>query len=134
MNRNFLWDVVAHLCKHVVGKHLPRSFATWLDMPLVARMESFKALLKQIETITKCKDHEALLQMVAERKWYPGSSNVEVTEEDVSLFNQFNHYFTGEIVEKTLTIKPPNCTDALIHWRLISNIINIIGEEDIHFE
>ena len=59
---------------------------------------------------------------------------MEVTEEDISLFNQFNHYFSGEIVEKTPTIKPPNCTAALIHWRLISNIINIIGEEDIHFE
>ena len=57
---------VAHICKHVVGKHLRKSFATWLEMPLVARMESFKALLKQIETITKCKDHEALLQTVIE--------------------------------------------------------------------
>ena len=59
---------VAHLrkFKHVAGKHLLRSFATWLEMPLVARMESFKALLKKIETITKCKDHEALLEMVIE--------------------------------------------------------------------
>ena len=75
---------------------------------------------------------EALLQMVIKPKWYLVSSNVEVTEEDVSLFNQFNHYSTGKLVKKTQTIIPPKGTAALIHWRLTSNIINIIGEEDIH--
>ena len=56
---------VVHLCKHVV---LPRLFAAWLEMPLLARMESFKALLKQLDIITKCKDHKALQQTVVEQK------------------------------------------------------------------
>ena len=107
---------MACLRQHVVGKHLPRSFASWFEMLLVARMESFNVLLKQREMIMKCRDHEALLQMVIERNWYLESSTAEVTEEDISLFN---HYFTSEIVVKTLTIKPLNCTAALIHWRLI---------------
>ena len=123
---------MTHVKRHIAGKHLSRSFASWLPMPEEKRMSSINWSLKHLECLLNLDSHEELLSFVLREKWFPEGTKYQLSEEDIDFIKNFHKWSTGQDLLSQPTIDPPSCEAALAHWRVVSTIINYIGEEKVN--
>ena len=122
--------LVSHFHRHVIGKHLPVSFAVWKMSPQ-RRMDSISSFLNSIEDVVGVQSHDELLKLVVRNKWFPTRIGVKKFEEDDKLVCEFHHWCTGKELKEHPTISPPNCVGSLAHWRLIRTVLSHVGEEKV---
>ena len=123
--------LVSHFRRHVIGKHLPLSFAVWKEMSPQRRMGSISSFLNSVEDVVGVQSHDELLELVVRNKWFPTRIGVKKFEEDDKLVCEFHHWCTGKELKEHPTISPPNCVGSLVHWRLISTVLSHVGEEKV---
>ena len=123
---------MTHVKRHIAGKHLSRSFASWLPMPEEKRMSSINWSLKHLECLLNLDSHEELLSFVLREKWFPEGTKYQLSEEDIDFIKNFHKWSTGQDLLSQPTIDPPSCEAALAHWRVVLTIINYIGEEKVN--
>ena len=63
--------LVSHFRRHVIGKHLPVSFAVWKEMSPQRRMDSISSFLNSVEDVVGVQSHDELLELVVRNKWFP---------------------------------------------------------------
>ena len=67
-----------HIRRHVVGRHLPKSFGLWLRIPLPKCLADIDHLLRQFFTLTNCSNLTELLHYVKRHSLYPQKSHLEI--------------------------------------------------------
>ena len=60
--------LVSHFRRHVIGKHLPVSFAVWKEMSPQRRMDSISSFLNSISDVVGVQSHDELLELVVRNK------------------------------------------------------------------
>ena len=122
---------VAHVKKHIVGKHLPRSFRLWNVMDINERLRSLDAMIQSVLKALNLSSTDELLVLVGERKWFPEGTNFMMSDEEERLVKEFHRWSTGHTLDLTPTMDPPNCVAVFTHWRAMSTLINCVGEEKV---
>ena len=118
-----------HVNRHVIGKHLPKVFAPWIDMTVEQRVAGIQEVLIEIRAIINnpIVDLEVLLELALKQKLYP-KSNLPIRDEELAILQETSRQLTGEVVKKQLTLCPPNSPIVVTHWRIMSDIVNFLGE------
>ena len=101
-------------------------------MPEEKRMSSINWSLKHLECLLNLDSHEELLSFVLREKWFPEGTKYQLSEEDIDFIKNFHKWSTGQELLSQPTIDPPICEAGLAHWRVVSTIINYIGEEKVN--
>ena len=117
--------VVGHVKKHVVVRHLPRSFGLWVEMSKEERMQSLNKTIRTVFMALDLSTPAELLEHVVQQGWYPKGTKFSISEEEEEAIRDFHFWSTGKQLEVTPLLDPPNC---MAHWRLMSTVINCTGE------
>ena len=123
---------MTHVKRHIAGEHLSRSFASLLTMPEEKRMSSINWSLKHLECLLNLDSYEELLSFVLKEKWFLEGTKYQLSEEDIDFLKNFHKWLTAQDLLAKPTKDPPSCVAALAHWRVVSTIINYIGEEKVN--
>ena len=100
--------------KHIVGKHLSITFATWKEMPNEERMVCYNQSLISLEGALGLSNLDELLQLVVEKKWFPLDTRFTIPEEDVKFVKAFHQWLTGNQLTSKPTVEPPPPPIALL--------------------
>ena len=93
--------------KHVIGKHLSLAFATWKEMPNEERMVLYNQSLMSLEAVPGLSiNHDELLQLVVEKKWFPVDTRFTILEEDAKFVEFFHQWLTGNQLTSKPTVDP----------------------------
>ena len=84
-------------------------------------------LVSALATELGCKNLKELLQKVLQDHLFvPGAVLTEVEEQ---LFEDFGGRTVASELPKKITISPPNCIPALLHWRILAAILSTLPQE-----
>ena len=113
--------------KHVVGKHLSLAFTTWKEMPNEERMVLYNKSLMSPEAALGLSNHDELLQLVLEKKWFPVDTRFTIPEEDAKFVEAFHQWLTGNQLTSKPTVDPPYCVAVLTKWRVFPVFLIALG-------
>ena len=123
----------SHMRRHVIGRHLPEGFMTWVEMSNEVRMESILNFTTTIQNLLGCKTLDDLIMNICKDRLYPDPNKmiIATTDEDRGLMHKFNRWVKKEDLTVTPKVSPPNCVASLVHWRLAAYVLSQIGEERV---
>ena len=123
----------SHMRRHVIGRHLPEGFMTWVEMSNEVRMESIVNFTTTIQNLLGCKTLDDLITKIRKDRLYPDPKKIIIatTDEDRGLMREFNRWVKKEDLTVTPEVSPPNCVASLAHWRLAAFVLSQIGEERV---
>ena len=114
-----------HMKKHVIGRHLPKFVSSRSSLTLQDQMRSYEKLLMSIAKDVGCLSVHGLLKFVLRRKWFP-RTRCTISDDDLSMMQNFQFWISGEEFPFP-TISPPNCVASLIHWRVLSYLLDRVS-------
>ena len=117
-----------HMKKHVIGRHLPKFVSSRSSLTLQDQMRSYERLLMSIAKDVGCLSIPGLLNFVLRRKWFP-RTRCSISADDLSMMQNFQFWITGE-ESPVPTISPPNCVSSLIHWRVLSYLLDRVASRN----
>ena len=100
----------SHMRRHVIGRHLPEGFMTWVEMSNEVRMESIVNFATTIQNLLGCKSLDDLITKICKDRLYPDPK---------------------KMITVTPEVSPPNCVASLAHWCLAAFVLSQIGEERV---
>ena len=123
----------SHMRRHVIGRHLPEGFMTWVEMSNEVRMESIVNFTTTIQNLLGCKTLDDLITKIRKDRLYPDPKKmiIATTDEDCGLMREFNRWVKKEDLTVTPEVSPPNYVASLAHWRLAAFVLSQIGEERV---
>ena len=123
----------SHMRRHVIGRHLPEGFITWVKMSNEVRIKSIVNFATTIQNLLGCKSLDDLITKICKDRLYPDPKKmiIPTTDKDRGLMQEFNRWVKKEDLTVTPEVSPPNFVASLAHWRLAAFVLSQIGEERV---
>ena len=101
----------SHMRRHVIGRHLPEGFMTWVEMSNEVRMKSIVNFATTIQNLLGCKSLDDLITKICKDRLYPDPKKMIIAtiDEDRGLMQEFNRWVKKEDLTVTPEVSPPNC-------------------------